>query len=196
MIPYFGLPPSLTPLSTPSPLPQSLAAPHCRAPVTSLVRPLSRDTLPWIHWLTLPMLPRAPSCRPWFLMEDSKNEPWAALLRSTVSGDVDLTPNGQPLPPLPAFSSQVCPEALMGNGLGEDSPGRWGRSWCWWLLSHGHLLFRSLCLTQSPLCLLGSSLWDPKLFPGRLFHLPLVALETPTNCSMGLEAPWGHLFHP
>ncbi|XP_052574408.1 Fanconi anemia core complex-associated protein 20 isoform X1 [Peromyscus californicus insignis] len=48
----------------------------------------------------------APSCRPWFLMEGSKSEPWAALLRSTVSGDVDLTPNGQPLPPLPAFSSQ------------------------------------------------------------------------------------------
>ncbi|OBS80834.1 hypothetical protein A6R68_20969 [Neotoma lepida] len=70
---------------------------------------------------SLAVLPRAPSCRPWFLLEDSKSEPWAALLRSTVSGNVDLTPNNQPLPPLPAFSSQVCPEALMGNGLGEDS---------------------------------------------------------------------------
>lgn len=48
----------------------------------------------------------APNCRPWFLMEGSKSEPWAALLRSAVSGTVDLTPNSQPLPPLPAFRSQ------------------------------------------------------------------------------------------
>ncbi|CAH7448653.1 Fanconi anemia core complex-associated protein 20 [Phodopus roborovskii] len=46
------------------------------------------------------------NCRPWFLLEGRKSEPWAALLRSTVSGNVDLTPNSQPLPPLPAFLSQ------------------------------------------------------------------------------------------
>ncbi|ERE82699.1 hypothetical protein H671_2g7224 [Cricetulus griseus] len=49
---------------------------------------------------------RAPNCRPWFLLEGSKSEPWAALLRSSVSWNVDLTPNSQPLPPLPAFPSQ------------------------------------------------------------------------------------------
>ncbi|XP_034357953.1 Fanconi anemia core complex-associated protein 20 isoform X2 [Arvicanthis niloticus] len=52
-----------------------------------------------------------PNCRPWFLSEGSKNEPWAALLRSTVSGNSDWTPNSQPLPPLPAFPSQ---ESLPG----------------------------------------------------------------------------------
>lgn len=66
-------------------------------------------------------------------------------------------------------------------------------------VSHYHrcLLFpaRNLCLTQSPLCLLRSSLWDPRLFPGRLFHLPFVALEAPTTCSMDLKTPWGHLLH-
>uniref|UniRef100_A0A8C6HG40 FAAP20 FANCA interaction domain-containing protein n=1 Tax=Mus spicilegus TaxID=10103 RepID=A0A8C6HG40_MUSSI len=56
--------------------------------------------------LTFPMLPRPPNCRPWFLSEGSKSEPWAALLRSTVSGTADWTPNHQPLPPLPAFPSQ------------------------------------------------------------------------------------------
>lgn len=44
--------------------------------------------------------------RPWFLSEESKSEPWAALLRSTVGGNTDWTPNSQPLPPLPAFPSQ------------------------------------------------------------------------------------------
>ncbi|CAO2590248.1 Fanconi anemia core complex-associated protein 20, partial [Lemmus lemmus] len=48
----------------------------------------------------------APNCPPWFLLEGRKREPWAALLRSTVSGNVDLTPNIQPLPPLPAFPGQ------------------------------------------------------------------------------------------
>lgn len=47
-----------------------------------------------------------PNCRPWFLSEESKSEPWAALLRSTVGGNADWTPNSQPLPPLPAFPSQ------------------------------------------------------------------------------------------
>ncbi|EDL81292.1 LOC362678 (predicted) [Rattus norvegicus] len=47
-----------------------------------------------------------PNCRPWFLSEESKSEPWAALLRSTVGGNTDWTPNSQPLPPLPAFPSQ------------------------------------------------------------------------------------------
>lgn len=49
---------------------------------------------------------KPPNCRPWFLSEGSKSEPWAALLRSTVSGTADWTPNRQPLPPLPAFPSQ------------------------------------------------------------------------------------------
>ncbi|XP_031235600.1 Fanconi anemia core complex-associated protein 20 [Mastomys coucha] len=44
-----------------------------------------------------------PNCRPWFLSEGSKSEPWAALLRSTVSGNTDWTPNSQPLAPLPAL---------------------------------------------------------------------------------------------
>lgn len=48
------------------------------------------------------MLPRPPDCRPWFLSEGSKSEPWAALLRSTVGGNL----NSQPLSPLPAFPSQ------------------------------------------------------------------------------------------
>jgi hypothetical protein len=71
--------------------------------------------------LTLPVLPRPPNCRPWFLSEGSKSEPWAALLRSTVSGTADWTPNRQPLPPLPAFPSQVCPKALKKDDLGESS---------------------------------------------------------------------------
>ncbi|KAL1777034.1 Fanconi anemia core complex-associated protein 20 [Sigmodon hispidus] len=53
-----------------------------------------------------PAVGGAPSCHPWFLLEGSKSEPWATLLRSTVSGNVDLTGSSQPLPPLPAFSSQ------------------------------------------------------------------------------------------
>ncbi|XP_036033084.1 Fanconi anemia core complex-associated protein 20 isoform X1 [Onychomys torridus] len=50
--------------------------------------------------------PARGGCRPWYLMEGNKSEPWAALLRSTVSGDEDLSPNSQPLPPLPTFASQ------------------------------------------------------------------------------------------
>lgn len=73
------------------------------------------------------MLPRAPNCPPWFLLEDRKREPWAALLRSAVSGNVDLTPKVEPLPPLPALPGQVCPVALR-DGLGEGSQ-PWGSSW-------------------------------------------------------------------
>ncbi|XP_032749336.1 Fanconi anemia core complex-associated protein 20 isoform X1 [Rattus rattus] len=53
-----------------------------------------------------PSRSQPPNCRPWFLSEESKSEPWAALLRSTVGGNADWTPNSQPLPPLPAFPSQ------------------------------------------------------------------------------------------
>ncbi|XP_021511205.2 Fanconi anemia core complex-associated protein 20 [Meriones unguiculatus] len=55
--------------------------------------------------------PGPPNCRPGFLLESSKSEPWVALLRSAVNAD--LTPNSQPLPPLPAFpiqESQPDPE--------------------------------------------------------------------------------------
>ncbi|KAM7323826.1 hypothetical protein ACRRTK_016131 [Alexandromys fortis] len=48
----------------------------------------------------------APNCPPWFLLEERQREPWAALLRSTVSGNVDLTPKVEPLPPLPALPGQ------------------------------------------------------------------------------------------
>lgn len=67
------------------------------------------------------MLLRPPNCRPWFFSEGSKSEPWAALLRSTVSGNTDWTPNSQPLPPLPAFPGKVCPKALKKDDLGEGS---------------------------------------------------------------------------
>lgn len=81
-------------------------------------------SLPWMPRLTLLMLPRPPNCRPWFLSEGSKSEPWAALLRSTVSGNADWTPS-QPLPPLPAFPSQVCPKALKRDdpGVGSQTQG-------------------------------------------------------------------------
>lgn len=88
--------------------------------MTSLVEPFSGDTLPWIPWLTPLVLPRAPNCPPWFLLEDRKREPWAALLSSTVSRNVDLPPKVEPLPPLPALPGQVCPEALR-DGLRERS---------------------------------------------------------------------------
>lgn len=98
-----------------------------------------------------------PNCRPWFLSEESKSEPWAALLRSTVGGNADWTPNSQPLPPLPAFPSQVCPKALSRDDSGEGSQAL-GEVMVLVAMTLRALLFRNLCLTQSPLCLLRSSL--------------------------------------
>ncbi|XP_007648057.1 Fanconi anemia core complex-associated protein 20 isoform X1 [Cricetulus griseus] len=107
LIPHLGLSPSIPHCLLLLPPPTQVFLPLTVEPlVTSLVEPLSRDPAPWIPWLIPLVLLRAPNCRPWFLLEGSKSEPWAALLRSSVSWNVDLTPNSQPLPPLPAFPSQ------------------------------------------------------------------------------------------